>query len=75
MDEAGSPGHHQPDLEAVSAALEARFGDGRSRDEVEVAVRRAADEILEQAKVQDFLELLIERRARELLQGQRTTSP
>lgn len=68
MDE-GRTTHHEPDLDAVADGLGARFGDVHSRDEILAAVRQAADEIAAQAKVPDFLELLIERRAREVLQA------
>jgi hypothetical protein len=62
-----------PDYTAVVDSLEKRFAGAFSRAEVEAAVEEARQQLEPQSTVRDFLELLVERRARELLSTRPTT--
>jgi hypothetical protein len=59
--------HHEPGYKYAVAALTRRFEGVFSGDEVLAAVEQARGEIEPDAKVHDFLELLVERRARDIL--------
>lgn len=71
--------HHQahhdvPDYTAVVDSLEKRFAGVFTREEVEAAVEDARRQLEPQSTVPDFLELLVERRAKELLAARPTPS-
>jgi hypothetical protein len=59
--------HHDPAYSYAVDALTARFEGVHPADAVLAAVERAREEIEPGATVKDFLELLVERRAREIL--------
>lgn len=59
--------HHEPEYTSAVEALSRRFEGLVTRDDVVAAVEQAREEIEPGATVHDFLELLVERRARDLL--------
>lgn len=59
--------HHEPAYPYAIEALTKRFDGVLSADEVLAAVETARGEIEPGATVHDFLELLVERRARDIL--------
>jgi hypothetical protein len=59
--------HHEPVYAYAVEALTTRFDGVLSSDQVLAAVEQARGEIEPGATVHDFLELLVERRARDLL--------
>jgi hypothetical protein len=64
------PAHHEPEYHLVVDGLASRFEGVLTRDDVAAAVDAARGEIEPAARVHDFLELLVERRALELLRAQ-----
>ncbi len=62
-----APGHHEPQYAYAVATLTQRFAGVFTGAEVESAVREARAELEPQSTVHDFLELLVERRAKEAL--------
>ena len=59
--------HHEPAYDYAVDALAQRFAGTFGREEVEAAVEQARAELEPGSTVTDFLELLVERRARESL--------
>ncbi len=59
--------HHEPDYARAVDDLTERFAGGVSREDVQAAIDEARSQIEPQSTVHDFLELLVERRAREML--------
>ena len=64
------PPHHEPEYHLVVDGLAARFEGVITREDVVAAVEAARREIEPHARVHDFLELLVERRALEMLRQQ-----
>lgn len=68
--------HHEPAYAYAVEALTTRFDGVLSADQVLAAVEQARGEIEPGATVHDFLELLVERRARDILTSRTlTTTP
>jgi len=67
---AHEPAHHEPEYHIVVDGLVARFEGVLTRDDVQTAVDTARREIEPGSRVHDFLELLVERRALEILRVQ-----
>ncbi len=59
--------HHEPQYVFAVDTLVQRFEGDFTREEVEAAVAEARARLEPQSTVHDFLELLVERRARETL--------
>jgi len=64
------PVHHEPEYHLVVDGLAARFEGVLTRDDVAAAVDAARREIEPRSRVHDFLELLVERRALDMLRQQ-----
>lgn len=70
--------HHEPDYTVVIGNLTDRFRGVLSPDDVLAAVEEARAQVEPESRVHDFLELLVERRALELLRSRAaggTTTP
>ncbi|MGB7819030.1 MAG: hypothetical protein WBL35_09905 [Ornithinibacter sp.] len=67
------PKHHEPDYVRAVDDLTERFAGRISRDDVQAAIDEARSQIEPQSTVHDFLELLVERRAREILLARSTS--
>ncbi len=66
--------HHEPRYAFAVETLATRFEGVFTREQVEAAVDEARAQLEPQSTVHDFLELLVERRARESLLA-RSTAP
>jgi hypothetical protein len=66
------PPHHEPDYAVATDSLAARFEGVFTREEVSAAVADARAQLEPGSRIHDFLELLVERRARDLLQSRVT---
>lgn len=61
--------HHEPDYALAVDHLMIKFQGVFSPDEVRAAVEDARSEVEAQSRIHDFLELLVERRARDALRN------